>query len=133
MNVSVWGTYAPLLDDSVWHFNIIVPIYVNDSITIHGYGKDYLMGKGVIMVHLGRDECRFCHVEEATEEMIGDIKQRGCFIQDIGIIPEKLPENSSRKELIFHLKAHYQHLRFADMKDRSEEELLKLMKQLQTN
>lgn len=46
MKVAVWDTYVTKKDESVMHFDIIVPEDIKDTAVIYGYGKDYLKNKG---------------------------------------------------------------------------------------
>lgn len=63
------------------HFDILVPteLVLNEE-KVHEYGKQYLAAKGQEGQALATSECRFCHIEEATEEMVADINRQGYSI-----------------------------------------------------
>lgn len=80
MNISVWDTYVYREDGRRMHFDILVPSTLKDERKIFGFGMDYLKKKAVEQRELTTNECRFCHVEHATDGMIEDIKKRGYAI-----------------------------------------------------
>lgn len=80
MKVSVFDTYVRRADGRVMHFDILVPDTEKDLAKIHGYGHEYLKGKGEESAALGTRECSFCHVEQATPEIVQAIEARGYFI-----------------------------------------------------
>lgn len=80
MNVSVFDTYVRRTDGRVMHFDILVPDTDKDLERIHGYGREYLKSKGQEGAELTSRECRFCHVERATPEIVKSIEERGYHI-----------------------------------------------------
>lgn len=80
MKVAVWDTYVTKKDNSVMHFDILAPDDMKDEKTIHSFGKDYLESKNQQDQPLTAKECNFCHVEEASDEMLAAIKEKGYFI-----------------------------------------------------
>lgn len=80
MNVSVFDTYVRRSDGRVMHFDILVPDTEEDLTLIHGYGREYLKSKGQEGAILGSKECRFCHIERATADIIKSIEERGYYI-----------------------------------------------------
>lgn len=80
MQVSVYDTYVTRTDSAVMHFDILVPATLTDSLTIHRYGQVYLMTKGQAGQPLTARECRYCHMEQATPEVLADIEQQGFSI-----------------------------------------------------
>ncbi len=80
MKVSVWDTYVPRKDGEVMHFDILVPSTLTDEETIFGFGKQYLATKPFATGELSSKECRFCHIEHATEDMIASIENHGFSI-----------------------------------------------------
>ncbi len=80
MKVAVWDTYVEREDGNIMHFDILVPIEVTDEPTIFSYGMDYLKIKPFQTNSLSAKECRLCHIEKATEEMITDIGKKGWSI-----------------------------------------------------
>lgn len=65
------------------HFDIVVPSLLNDEKTIYTFGKDYLQSRGQPFQELTAAQCRFCHVEQASSEMIESINRTGYYIVEI--------------------------------------------------
>lgn len=80
MNISVYDTYVRRADGRVMHFDILVPDTEKDLARIHAHGREFLKSKGQAGAVLGAKECRFCHVERATPEMVKSIEERGYYI-----------------------------------------------------
>ncbi len=80
MRVSVWDTYVQREDGKVMHFDILVPNTITDEETIFGFGKQFLKTKPFDTRHLAAKECRFCHIEQATEQIISSIQRVGFHI-----------------------------------------------------
>jgi hypothetical protein len=80
MKVSVWDTYVKREGDNLMHFDILVPSELKDEQIIFGYGKAFLKSKSFNTGELSSKECTFCHIEQATDEMIHQIKRNGFFI-----------------------------------------------------
>lgn len=80
MKVSVWDTYVHRNDGLLMHFDIVVPSSLEDADTIFGYGKTYLGTKSFQTGELTSKECRFCHIEQASEEMVRAIEEQGFYI-----------------------------------------------------
>ncbi|MFD1143642.1 DUF2024 family protein [Larkinella insperata] len=80
MQVSVYDTYVTRTDGSVMHFDILVPTSLTNQATIHGYGQTYLATKGQAGQPLTARECRFCHIEQATESIQNSIANQGFYI-----------------------------------------------------
>lgn len=83
MEVSVWDTYVPKKDGSIMHFDIIVPHSLKDETKIYTFGKDYLQSKEQAGQPLTAKECRYCHIEAATEEMGKAIAEKGYYIVEM--------------------------------------------------
>lgn len=83
MKVSVWDTFVQREGRKVMHFDIIVPSEVADEETIFGFGKQYLKTKPFTTKHLTVNECRFCHIEQANEQIISFIQNVGYHIIEI--------------------------------------------------
>lgn len=83
MKVSVWDTYVQREDDRVMHFDILVPSEIRDEATIFDFGKTYLKTKSFHTKQISAKECRFCHIERATEQMITSIKNIGFYIIEL--------------------------------------------------
>ena len=123
IKVAVWDTYVKKQNGDVLHFDIIVPEDQTDEKMIYSYGKKHLALAGEATSPLSIKECRFCHVEEPTVEMYKAINEDGYYILELENIPAHLPHNASRRDIILHLRAHFEEFRFADFKGKSEEEV----------
>ncbi|QKZ14499.1 DUF2024 family protein [Spirosoma sp. KUDC1026] len=80
MQVSVYDTYVTRTDGAVMHFDILVPSTLSSPVTIHAYGQAYLSTKGQAGQPLTAKECRFCHIEQATQEIEANITSQGFHI-----------------------------------------------------
>ncbi len=80
MKVSVWDTYVGREDGKVMHFDIVVPDTMMNPVRVFEYGRNYLATKPYGTGSLASEECRFCHIEEASEAMIQDIQKQGYHI-----------------------------------------------------
>jgi hypothetical protein len=80
MKVAVYDTYVTRKDGGLMHFDILVPDSITDEQTIYSFGRSYLFGKDQEGQPLTTRECRFCHIEEASEEIVQDIQQQGFSI-----------------------------------------------------
>lgn len=80
MKVAVWDTYVPRHDGLVMHFDIIAPDHIKDENIIHNFGRDYLQRKGKTGLPLTAKECRLCHIEQAGEEIVAGIHEKGYYI-----------------------------------------------------
>lgn len=83
MKVSVYDTYVTRKDGKEMHFDILVPDYEKNIDTIYGYGRKYLKTKGQEDQTLASEECKFCHIEEATSEVQNQIKEDGFSIVEM--------------------------------------------------
>nr|WP_313885122.1 DUF2024 family protein [uncultured Allomuricauda sp.] len=80
MEVSVWDTYVPRGDGKVMHFDILVPSTTIDTDVIFGYGREYLNSKSFQTGKLSTNECRFCHMQSAPENVVKNIETEGYHI-----------------------------------------------------
>ncbi len=80
MKVSIWDTYVQRDNGSTMHFDIVVPSTLNDAPTVYKYGQQFLESKPFNTAALSSEECRFCHIEQATDAMIRAIEAQGFFI-----------------------------------------------------
>jgi len=80
MKIAVWDTYVKRENGKIMHFDILVPSEIKDQQTVFNFGKDYLQSKFIKAEQLTAKECRLCHIEQATEEIITAIKQNGYSI-----------------------------------------------------
>jgi Domain of unknown function (DUF2024) len=83
MKIAVWDTYVTKKDGTVMHFDILVPEEIKNVETIYQFGKQYLSIKGQEGQALAAKECRFCHIEEASKEMISSINKTGYHIVEM--------------------------------------------------
>ncbi len=65
------------------HFDILVPDTLKDKNIVLEYVKKYLNTKSFEIAHLTSEECRFCHMEQATWEFMEKIKTHGYSIIEI--------------------------------------------------
>ena len=80
MKVAVWDTYVKRIDGNIMHFDILVPDDLINKQTIFNFGKSYLKTKSFKTGQLTSNECRLCHIEQATEEIVSSIENKGYFI-----------------------------------------------------
>ncbi len=80
MEVVVWDTYVKKKDGSIMHFDIIAPTSIKDADFIYEFGKLYLREKKQEGQLLSAKECRYCHIEKATEAMQVAINKVGYYI-----------------------------------------------------
>lgn len=80
MKVAVWDTYVTKKDGSLMHFDIVAPAEDKNEEVIHNFGREYLAQKAQEGQPLTAKECRFCHIEAATGEMVADIGRQGYHI-----------------------------------------------------
>jgi len=83
MKVSVWDTYVKREGGKIMHFDILVPNKLKNEKIIYSYGQEFLKSKPFYTGELSSKECRFCHIEQATDEMITLIKRNGFFILEM--------------------------------------------------
>ncbi len=83
MEIAVWDTYVRKKDGNVMHFDILAPTSVRDAGVIHGYGRLYLKEKQQGGQPLSSKECRFCHIEKASEEVESAILAKGYHIVEM--------------------------------------------------
>jgi len=80
MKVSVWDTYVKRDDGKIIHFDILVPSNFTNKVDIFNFGNEYLSTKPFSTKELSTKECKFCHIENATQEIEDSIKEKGYFI-----------------------------------------------------
>ncbi len=80
MEISVWDTYVKRSDRKIMHFDILVPKELNNKDEIYSYGSKYLQGKVFSTEGINSKRCNFCHIENASEEIINSIKEKGYYI-----------------------------------------------------
>ena len=80
MNVSVWDTYVTRDDGKIMHFDILVPSDLLDKDAVFQFGQKYLERKQIYSSTITTNECKFCHIEQATQEIMEQIQKNGYFI-----------------------------------------------------
>ena len=83
MRVAVWDTYVTKGNGTVMNFDILVHESQQDETIVYGFGKEYLQSKSIVGYELTSKECAFCHVEQATEEIIRHIDAKGYHIVEL--------------------------------------------------
>ncbi|AZJ32198.1 MULTISPECIES: DUF2024 family protein [Tenacibaculum] len=83
MKAAVWDTYVTKKDNTIMHFDIIVPSSNKDTNIIFNYGKEYLKTKGLENLELSSKECVFCHIEILKPEWEDAIHKKGYFIYEM--------------------------------------------------
>ena len=83
MKISVWDTYAKRLDGKIMHFDILVPSDLKDEDRIFSYGEEFLKSKTFQTANLTSKECKFCHIEQATDEVVLQIQEQGFSILEM--------------------------------------------------
>ena len=83
MKVAVWDTYVKRNDGKIMHFDLLVSAHITHEQTILNFGKDYLGTKTFKTDTLNTKGCRLCHYEQASEEIILSIKNKGYHIIEI--------------------------------------------------
>jgi hypothetical protein len=83
MKVAVWDTYVTKKDNTIMHFDIIVPSNNKDTNIIFNYGTEYLKTKGLENLELSSKECVFCHIVILKPEWEDSIHKKGYFIYEM--------------------------------------------------
>lgn len=83
MKIAVFDTYVTRPDGRVMHFDILVPEATKDIEQVIHFGRRYLTAKGVPAETLRAQECRFCHMESATEPVQEAVDQDGFAIIEL--------------------------------------------------
>ena len=83
MKVNVWDTYVLKKNGTLMHFDILVPLETSEEETIFQYGDDYLAKKDVHIQSLSPSECKLCHIETATPNVINSIQEKGYHIIEL--------------------------------------------------
>ena len=73
MKVEVWDTYVSRRDGKIMHFDILVESGKSGHDEVIAYGKSYLSTKPFEIDKITVEECKFCHIEEATQPVKDEI------------------------------------------------------------
>lgn len=84
MKIAVFDTYVTRPDGRVMHFDILVPEASKHIEQVLRFGARYLAAKGLAAETLTAQECRFCHMESATEAVEEAVQQDGFAIIELG-------------------------------------------------
>jgi Domain of unknown function (DUF2024) len=98
MKVSVFDTYVLKSNGDTAHFDILVPEGKNSLKEVLAFGKNYLERLGVGGQPISEAKCRFCHIEEPTQEVLDSIEQQGFHVIVMDDIPAKLPDQPTRRQ-----------------------------------
>ena len=82
MKVSVYDTYVVKKNEVTMHFDIMVPEDQTHEKVIQ-YGIEYLKRVGQEGQPLTTKECRFCHMEDASEDIEKAINKDGYYIYEM--------------------------------------------------
>lgn len=80
MKVVVWDTYVPREDGKTMHFDILTPDELKDEKEVFDFGQAYLSTKTFKTGALTARECRFCHIEKASKQVVEEIAKKGYAI-----------------------------------------------------
>jgi len=83
MKIAVWDTYVKRANGNIMHFDILVPVYVTDEKAVFRFGMDYLKTKSFQTNQITSKECRLCHIEHASEQIVTAIEKNGYSIIEI--------------------------------------------------
>ncbi len=80
MEIAVWDTYVTRKDGKIMHFDILVDKKINNENQVFDFGKKYL--KSILQEGqaLTSNECNFCHIEKASDEIEKQILNNGFAI-----------------------------------------------------
>lgn len=84
MKIAVFDTYVTRPDGRIMHFDILVPEDQKQLDRVLAHGRRYLAAKGVPADSLGAQECRYCHMESATEAVQAAVDADGFAILELG-------------------------------------------------
>lgn len=83
MKIAVFDTYVQRPDGQVMHFDILVPSETKSHAQVLGFGRTYLAAKGLPAETLQAEECRYCHMESASEAVEQAVRQDGFAIIEL--------------------------------------------------
>jgi len=83
------------------HFDILAPDEISDLETIYAFGKDYLKSKNEENSLLTAQECNFCHIAKATEEIVASVEQKGYFIIENGRMLKKSHHQTQKFHILY--------------------------------
>ena len=78
MEIHVYDTYVKARDGHIMHFDVFTADK-NQQAAID-YAKQWLTAIGEIDAVVSSKECRFCHSQQASADVIDQIRQHGFYI-----------------------------------------------------
>lgn len=85
MQIAVFDTHVARPDGRRMHFDILVRDEAADKAPdrVLAHGRRYLAAKGVPGAALEARECRFCHIESASPQIVAEIERTGFAIVEL--------------------------------------------------
>lgn len=83
MKIAVFDTYVTRLDGRRMHFDILVPDSTKNVEQVLQFGRRYVAAKGESPESLQAQECRFCHLESASEPVQAAVDEDGFAIIEL--------------------------------------------------
>lgn len=80
MGVAVWDTYVNRENGKVMHFDILVPDDLTNRERVFEFGRIYLKSKDFETKGITSKKCTFCHIGQATNEVMANIAKEGFHI-----------------------------------------------------
>lgn len=80
MECAVYDTYVERKEGGVMHFDVIVEKNTSHEKAIE-YGANFLTSVGQEGQPITANECKFCHIQQAPQNVEKDIKEQGFYIQ----------------------------------------------------
>ena len=78
MKSHVYDTYVKAKDGHTMHFDVIME--EKDHKKALKYGKEWLKSIGEENASMTSEECKFCHIEETSDDVAKEITEKGYFI-----------------------------------------------------
>jgi len=78
MNIDVYDTYVRTIEGELLHFDVLLP--GGGDIRARHYANEWLLSIGKIPLEISQENCRYCHTETATPEILKLIDAHGYFI-----------------------------------------------------
>jgi len=78
MQIHVYDTYVKAKDGHIMHFDVFTPI--RDDQKAIEYAKEWLASIDEADAEVSTNECRFCHSQSASPDVLEAIGQKGYYI-----------------------------------------------------
>lgn len=126
--IAVYDTYVKKEDNSgVYHFDILIKKNSFSIDEVISFGKTYLNNIGAKFQDFSVDECQFCYVAIPTKKILRTIDMQGHYILPLDDIPNKLPKDPTRTQMIHYLRATNKLYRFSNFGPKSIEDILEII------